>query len=105
MLVPTQRAPAPQRSTAVAKSRDGAREPAIRDAGEDLVERIAAAVVAAQGSADASDEAAALQQRLQFDTVLRQRAELDRELNALRELSLEQVKRDDEVLKKWIALI
>jgi len=70
-----------------------------------LAERIAAAVVAAQAGAGNTDETAALAQRMQFDTVLRQRAELDREMNALRDLAMEQVKRDDDLLKKWIALI
>ena len=105
MLVLTNRTPATARPSPAAKTRDPGRliEPAAP--GDELAEKIAAAVVAAQSSAEGTDETAALQQRMQFDTVLRQRAELDRELNALRDLSMEQVKRDDELLKKWIALI
>lgn len=105
MLVLTNRTPSTARPSPSAKTRDAGRliEPAAT--GDELAEKIAAAVVAAQSSAEGTDETAALQQRMQFDTVLRQRAELDRELNALRDLSMEQVKRDDELLKKWIALI
>ena len=105
MLVLTNRTPSTARPAPSAKTRDAGRlvEPAAP--GDELAEKIAAAVVAAQSSAEGTDETAALQQRMQFDTVLRQRAELDRELNALRDLSMEQVKRDDELLKKWIALI
>lgn len=105
MLVLTNRTPSTARPSPAAKTRDAGRlvEPAAP--GDELAEKIAAAVVAAQSSAEGTDETAALRQRMQFDTVLRQRAELDRELNALRDLSMEQIKRDDELLKKWIALI
>ncbi len=105
MLVLNNRAPATARPSAAAKSRDTGRQVELAAASDELAEKIAAAVTAAQSSAEGADETAALQARMQFDTVLRQRAELDRELNALRDLSMEQVKRDDEILKKWIALI
>ena len=105
MLVLTNRTPATARPSPNAKPREPARLIEPEAPGDELAEKIAAAVVAAQSSAEGTDETAALQQRMQFDTVLRQRAELDRELNALRDLSMEQVKRDDELLKKWIALI
>ena len=50
-------------------------------------------------------EAALAKQRSQFDFALQERAELQREMNELRTLQMEQIKRDDEILKKWIALI
>jgi hypothetical protein len=55
--------------------------------------------------APASDDPAVAQQAQAFDTAVRLRSEAEREMNALRELSMEQIKRDDELLKKWIALI
>ena|GEM_PF-1458796 len=43
--------------------------------------------------------------RAEFDNAQAERAELMRERNVLRDMALEQQKRDDEILKKWIALI
>ena len=40
-----------------------------------------------------------------FDFDQQERAELLREMNVLREMAIEQQKKDDELLKKWIALI
>lgn len=105
MLALTNRAPTTTRPATTARTRDTGGTVAPIPPGDELAEKIASAVVAAQANAQGADETAALQQRMQFDTVLRQRAELDRELNALRDLSMEQVKHDDELLKKWIALI
>lgn len=53
---------------------------------------------------DAGDAALAAQQR-DFDRMMRVRAELDRESNALREMALAQAKRDDEEMRAWIRLI
>lgn len=50
-------------------------------------------------------ETALTTQRVQFDFDLQERAELQREMNELRALEMEQLKRDDEILKKWIAMI
>jgi hypothetical protein len=55
--------------------------------------------------APAPEDQALAQQAQAFDTTVRLRSEAEREMNALREMSMEQVKRDDELLKKWIALI
>lgn len=44
-------------------------------------------------------------QQAQFDEDMEERAELMREADALREMMLAQLKDDDEVLKKYIALI
>ncbi len=51
------------------------------------------------------DEAALEQQREAFDAVVRAQTEIDREINALRDMAMEQMKNDDELLKKWIELI
>lgn len=40
-----------------------------------------------------------------FNNELQQNAEMAREANALRDLQLEQAKRDDEVVKKYIGMI
>jgi hypothetical protein len=43
--------------------------------------------------------------RMTFDAEQKERAELLREMNSLRDMAMEQMKLDDEHLKKWIALI
>lgn len=43
--------------------------------------------------------------RMDFDAQQKERAELLREMNSLRDMAMEQMKLDDEHLKKWIALI
>jgi hypothetical protein len=43
--------------------------------------------------------------RMAFDQMLRARAEIERENNSLRDLAVEQAKRDDEYLKKCISMI
>jgi hypothetical protein len=48
---------------------------------------------------------AALAQQAQFDAIASARAEQQREMNALRDLAMQQVKRDDQVLNDWIRLI
>ena len=40
-----------------------------------------------------------------FDRMLKERAELEREANAIGQLTLQQLKRDDELLQAWIKLI
>lgn len=45
------------------------------------------------------------QQRDQYDFQTSERAELDREYNSARDLVVEQMKRDDETLKKYISMI
>jgi hypothetical protein len=51
-----------------------------------------------------ADQAVAAQQA-QFDQTMEERAELEREANVLRDMMLEQLKNDDEALKKYIAMI
>jgi hypothetical protein len=62
---------------------------------------VADALVAAEERAEVTLD----QKRLGFDQMLRERAELERESNALRDLAMEQAKRDDELLKKSISMI
>jgi len=64
--------------------------------------RIAAALAA---RASTPDDAALDAQREAFDAVVRAESETDREINALRDMAMEQIKQDDELLKKWIELI
>jgi hypothetical protein len=66
----------------------------------DLDARIAALVARATTPEDEALE----RQREEFDFVTRVRAESDREVNALRDMAMEQMKHEDELLKKWIAL-
>ncbi|MDP9018846.1 MAG: hypothetical protein M3N19_11065 [Candidatus Eremiobacteraeota bacterium] len=44
-------------------------------------------------------------QQAAFDTDMQCKAENQREANAFRDLQMEQMKRDDEIVKKWIELI
>ena len=71
-------------------------------AAQAAVEARIAALVARTSTLD--DEALARQHE-EFDFVARAQAETDREINALRDMAMEQVKQDDELLKKWIELI
>ncbi len=59
---------------------------------------------------DAADDAtpfddALLQHEQTFDLVVKLRAENEREANVLRDMAMAQIKKDDENMKKWIALI
>lgn len=51
------------------------------------------------------DELVIQQQRDEYDFQMSERAELDREYNSARDLMVEQMKRDDETLKKYISMI
>jgi hypothetical protein len=69
-------------------------------------EAVALATVLAQAHArDLADSAALDTERSQFDAELAQRAEFEREFNELRNLQIEQMKRDDEVVKALIRLV
>jgi hypothetical protein len=48
---------------------------------------------------------ALLAQQAAFDRMMQERAELQREANALRDLAMEQVKKDDALMGAWIKLI
>ena len=51
------------------------------------------------------DDLAALAQQSQFDRIAAMQAEQQREFNALRDLAMQQVKRDDAAMNAWIKLI
>jgi hypothetical protein len=53
----------------------------------------------------AADDDAVERRAEAFDQVTRMRAEIERELNALRDMAVDQRKKDDENLKKWIEMI
>jgi hypothetical protein len=61
---------------------------------------LAKAMLAAERAQSALDE-----RRMAFDQMLRERTEIEREGNSLRDLAVEQAKRDDEYLKKCISMI
>ena len=48
---------------------------------------------------------AALAEQAAFDAVASARAEQQREMNVLRDLAMQQVKRDDQTMNEWIKLI
>ncbi|MBV8364530.1 MAG: hypothetical protein JO193_08200 [Candidatus Eremiobacteraeota bacterium] len=50
-------------------------------------------------------QATLLRQQAAFNYQVQERAELLREFNELRALQMEQLKHDDEIVKKWIDLI
>ncbi len=60
-------------------------------------------MVAQRGKADAR-EFEIDRMRTEFDLREQERAEFLREWNVTRDLSMEQLKHDDEIVKKWIAL-
>jgi hypothetical protein len=95
LAAPARAASAPGAAPSEPGETDSPEAPAEADA------RIAALVARATTPEDEALE----QQRQEFDFVTRVRAESEREINALRDMALEQMKFEDELLKKWIALI
>jgi hypothetical protein len=68
------------------------------------------AAAATHPPASAADDAAPfdfalVQHEQSFDLVAKLRAENEREANVLRDMAMAQLKKDDENLKKWIAMI
>jgi hypothetical protein len=51
------------------------------------------------------EDIALLAQQAAFDRMMQERAELQREANALRDLAMEQVKKDDALMGAWIKMI
>jgi hypothetical protein len=51
------------------------------------------------------EDLALLAQQAAFDRMMQERAELQREANALRDLAMEQVKKDDALMGAWIKMI
>jgi hypothetical protein len=71
---------------------------------EDIAQRAELLMAAQRGKADAR-ELAIDTMRTEFDLHEAERAELLREWNLTRDMAMEQMKKDDEIVKKWIALI
>ena len=71
----------------------------------DTIARRAEMMVVKQGEVDAESQLRIDRMRAEFDNAQAERAEQLREMNVLRDMALEQQKHDDEILKKWIALI
>lgn len=71
----------------------------------DVIARRAELMVVKQNEADQESQLRIDRMRAEFDDAQAERAELLREMNVLRDMALEQQKHDDEILKKWIALI
>jgi hypothetical protein len=67
--------------------------------------RLAARTTSRSAPAKAPANDAVAAQQNQFDEGMEERAELQREANVLRDMMLEQLKVDDEALKKYIAMI
>ena len=61
--------------------------------------------VSSDNDLTADQQAAIAAQHAAFDYELAERAELLREHEALQTLMMEQLKNEDEIMKKWIALI
>lgn len=63
------------------------------------------AAIAAERTTQEQQEIVLEHERQAFDQMMQQRAEMERERNALQALSMEQRKHDDEILKEWIKMI
>ncbi len=60
---------------------------------------------AARAAGDGADDDAVSERRHEFDLAQSEAAELQRELEALDAMLMAELKNEDEILKKWIALI
>jgi hypothetical protein len=74
------------------------------DGSDDAEVKALQAAMAAERALRAKQEILLERQREEFDFMLQQRAEFERERNALEALMMEQRKHDDEILKEWIRL-
>jgi hypothetical protein len=95
IILATRAPAAPGTATPDPTDPDAADTPNVLDAG----------ITAHVARASTPEDEALERQREAFDFVIRARAESERETNALRDLAMEQMKHDDEILKKWIAMI
>jgi glycerol-3-phosphate dehydrogenase len=71
---------------------------------DEIARRTELLMVAQRGKADAR-EFQIDRMRTEFDLHEQERAELLREWNVTRDAAMEQMKHDDDIVKKWIALI
>lgn len=121
MLAAVGRAAQPSRppSGAAPKAPDGPADAAAEDRIEDAngaperrLEQLADTIarrtqfrLLQQKAGDDARQAELDRLRQEFDFAQKERAELLREFDLMRELALEQAKKDDEAVKKWMALI
>jgi hypothetical protein len=110
-MLPVRRDPAPLAVRTATRAHASAPPAAAANAGPEpaLDDRIGAAVDAAVAEALAkvstpADQALAKQQAA-FDRMMALKAEQQREANVIRDMAMEQLKADEEVLKKWIEMI
>ncbi|MGP6156550.1 MAG: hypothetical protein ACLPYS_03315 [Vulcanimicrobiaceae bacterium] len=71
----------------------------------DRISQRAALLLLAQKQLEEEQEARLAKMRSDFNAAQEDRSELLREANTLRDMAMEQMKKDDEILKKWIAMI
>jgi len=64
-----------------------------------------AAAIADTLTQEREEQVALVAQQATFDLQMQQKTEFQREANALRDLQIEQMKRDDEIVKKLIGMI
>ena len=80
-----------------------------RPARQTLQERVDASVASALEEAlkkvSSPEDSELAARQAAFDRMLKERAELEREANAISQLSMQQAKRDDELMQAWIRLI
>jgi hypothetical protein len=71
----------------------------------EAISRRAALLLLAQKQLEQEQEARLAKMRSDFNAAQEERSEMMREANALRDMAMEQMKKDDEILKKWISAI
>jgi hypothetical protein len=71
----------------------------------EAISRRAGFLLLAQKQLEQEQDLRLAKMRSEFDGAQAERSELMREANALRDMAMEQMKKDDEILKKWIAMI
>lgn len=99
-------APAAQPTSSTRESEVGHVVPPADEVDQNVVTNASLAeLLAAERERSDRDEITLERQRATFDFALKQRAELEREMNALSALSMQQMKHDDEILKEWIRLV
>jgi hypothetical protein len=105
MISPPSRFPASTRAASASAS--SAADPAEPTAAGETADTaiIDARLTALAARASPPEDEALERERQEFDFVTEARAETQRELNTLRDMAMEQMKVEDELLKKWIALI
>ena len=71
----------------------------------EAISKRAAVLLLAQKRLEQEQGARLAKMHSEFNAAQEERSELMREANTLRDMAMEQMKKDDEILKKWISLI